>query len=217
MKASQIPARTIYDAVRIVLALLYTRFAWAYDAVAWLVSFGRWGEWQQVGMRALPAGPVLELGHGPGHLLRQRLLAGQPSIGLDRSPQMGRMALRRLRKAQLAARLVRAEAQALPFAVESFDGLLAAFPTEYILDRRTLAEARRVLRPGGALVVVAGVHITPHTLPERLLERLYRFTGETPPSPDTWTLPGDVDGLQLQVETVEAPGALVYRLTATKH
>lgn len=217
MKASQILARTVHGAVRIVLDLLYTRCAWGYDAVAWLVSFGRWREWQQVGLLALPAGPVLELGHGPGHLLRQRLFAGLPSVGLDRSPQMGRMALRRLRKAQLAARLVRAEAQALPFAGETFDGLLATFPTEYILDRRTLAEARRVLRPGAALVVIAGVQIAPHTLPERLLERLYRFTGETPPSPDTWALPSDVDGLRLQVETVEAPGALVYRLTATKH
>ena len=216
MKASQGLACTVHSAVRSILNMLYTRFAWAYDAVAWLVSFGRWREWQQVGIQALPTGPVLELGHGPGHLLRQRLLAGQPSVGLDRSPQMGRMALRRLRKAQLKVQLARAEAQALPFASESFDGILATFPTEYILDRRTFAEARRVLRPGGALVVIVGVHIVPHNLPERLLERLYRFTGETPPSPDAWGLPSDIDGLRLQVETVEAPGALVYRLTATR-
>ncbi len=207
---------SVFRAVRFALELLYTRFAWAYDAVAWGVSFGRWREWQQAGLRALPPGPVLELGHGPGHLLRQRLLAGQSTVGLDRSRQMGKMALRRLRMAQLEAQLVRAEAQALPFAGEAFDGMLATFPTEYILDRRTMAEVARVLRPGGALVVIAGVRIVPHSLPERMLDQLYRITGETPPSPDTWALPQEVDGLRLQVETVEAPGAHVYRLTATR-
>jgi len=202
--------------VRLGLELLYTRFAWAYDAVAWAVSFGRWRAWQQVGIGALPEGRVLELGHGPGHLLRQRLLTGQPTIGLDRSPQMGRIALRRLREADLEPPLVRAEAQVLPFASESFAAILATFPTEYILDPKTHSEAARVLRPGGSLVILAGVRIAPHNLPERLLQWLYRVTGETPPAPDTWTLPADGHGLRWAVDSVEAPGAHVYRAIASK-
>lgn len=216
MKASPAFSRAVQRAVRFVLELLYTRFAWAYDAVAWMVSFGRWHDWQQTGIRALPAGPVLELGHGPGHLVRQRLRARQPIVGLDRSPQMGRLAQRRLRQARLPAPLVRAEAQALPFAAGSFAAMLATFPTEYILDRRTLCEAERVLRPAGSLVVVAGVHIAAHSLPDRLLDLLYRFTGEAPPSAETWSLPPEIEGLQVQIETIAAPGAHVYRLTATK-
>jgi len=202
--------------VRCFLELLYTRGSWAYDAVAWIVSFGNWRTWQQAGVRLMPAGPILELGHGPGHLLRQRLAAGQPVVGLDRSRQMGRIARRRLRKQGVATPLVRAEAQALPFAAESFDGVLATFPSEYILDRRTLREAWRVLRPGTALVVVAGVRIVPRGLPGRLLEQLYRVTGETPPAPETWGLPAEAEGLQLRVETIATAGADVYRLTATK-
>ena len=216
MRSSQILFGVLQHLVRLALELLYTRFAWAYDAVAWAVSFGRWRAWQQVGVRALPVGRVLELGHGPGHLLQQRLLTGQPTIGLDRSPQMGRLARRRLRRAHFEPPLVRAEAQAMPFAAESCAAILATFPTEYILDPRTLDESRRVLRPGGRLIVVAGVRITPNNLPDRLLQLLYRITGESPPPSDAWRLPTEVEGFHLQVESVEAPGARVFLLTAER-
>ena len=217
MRSSQILFGVLQHLVRLALELLYTRFAWAYDAVAWAVSFGRWRAWQQVGVDALPVGRVLELGHGPGHLLRQRLLTGQSTIGLDRSPQMGRIARRRLRKVRIESPLVRAEAQSMPFAAESFAAILATFPTEYILDPRTLDESRRVLRPGGRLIVVIGVRITPNNLPDRLLQLLYRFTGESPPPSDTWRLPTGIEEFQLTLESVEAPGASISRLTAVRH
>jgi ubiquinone/menaquinone biosynthesis C-methylase UbiE len=215
---NEAPPRTglIPHTVRLFLELLYTRWSWAYDAVAWMVSFGKWRTWQQAGVRLMPAGPILELGHGPGHCLRQRLAAGQPVVGLDRSRQMGRIARRRLRKQGVGTPLVRAEAQALPFAAESFDGVLATFPSEYILDRSTLREAGRVLRPGTALVVVAGVRIAPHGVAGRLLALLYRISGETPPAPEGWGLPAEAEGLALRVETIASAGADVYRLTATK-
>jgi ubiquinone/menaquinone biosynthesis C-methylase UbiE len=214
------PARAalvlVHRVVRIALELLYTRFAWAYDAVAWAVSFGRWRAWQQVGVDALPDGRVLELGHGPGHLLRQRLLSGQPAIGLDRSPQMGRIARRRLSKVALEPQLVRADARRLPFVADAYAAILATFPTEYILDPLTLDECRRVLRPGCSLVVVAGVRINPRNLPDRLLQIVYRITGESPPAPETWTLPAADEGLRWSVASVEAPGAIVYRAIGSK-
>jgi ubiquinone/menaquinone biosynthesis C-methylase UbiE len=129
---------------------------------------------------------------------------------------MGRIARRRLRQAHVEPPLVRAEAQALPFAAESFAALLATFPTEYILDPRTLEESRRVLRPGGKLIVVAGVRITPDDPPDRLLQWVYRITGESPPASQTWSLPTELEGFQLRVESVEAPGASVLRLTAER-
>ena len=76
--------------------LLYHQFAWAYDAVSAAVSLGRWCDW---GMAALPflSGPrVLELGHGPGHLLAAMAGGEWRVTGLDLSPQMGFLARRRL-------------------------------------------------------------------------------------------------------------------------
>ncbi|MCJ7511673.1 MAG: methyltransferase domain-containing protein [Anaerolineales bacterium] len=208
--------RSVFWLVRIALGLLYTQFAWAYDLVAWLVSFGRWSDWQQTGLLVLPPGPVLELGHGPGHLLWRRLSQGQPSVGVDRSRQMGRIALRRLRRDRLPANVARAMAQALPFAGESFQAVLATFPTEYILDPLTLDEVRRVLRPGGILVIIAGVRIAPKSLPDRFLQGLYQLTGETPALPATWAQPFEAQGFRLQTEPVAAPAAEVLRIVATK-
>ena len=49
--------------------LLYHRFAWAYDFVATAVSVGMWNEWVLSIIPYLEGPKVLELGHGPGHLL----------------------------------------------------------------------------------------------------------------------------------------------------
>ena len=51
---------------------LYHGLAFAYDAVAVLVSFGQWVEWTKATLPFIEGTRLLELGHGPGHL--QRLL-----------------------------------------------------------------------------------------------------------------------------------------------
>ena len=87
---------------------------------------------------------MLELAHGPGHLLIALKTAGYQPIGIDLSPRMGRQAARRLRCARLDVPLVRCRAQALPFRSNSFDDAVATFPTNYILDLNTLREVARV-------------------------------------------------------------------------
>jgi len=167
---------------------LYRELAWSYDAVAWLVSRGLWRRWV---LAALPElrGRTLELGHGPGHL--QLALAGRPGpppLGLDASPQMGARAARRLAAAGHAPRLLRGLAQAIPLPASSVDTVVATFPAEYILDPRTHAEIRRVLAPGGRLVIVDGAQfagLAPDAgraagwlggLYERLVDLAYRLT-----------------------------------------
>lgn len=168
--------------IRWAFARFYRQFAWTYDAVAALVSGGRWRDWS---LAALPhlRGRVLELGCGTGNV--QRALAARPEfpapIGLDASPQMLALTGRKLARAGLGARLVRADARALPFPPARFDCLVATFPSEYILDPATLAEARRALRPDGRLVVVLAAQFADDSPLQRATALAYRITLQRSP------------------------------------
>ena len=167
--------------VRWAFARFYREFAWTYDTVAGAVSAGRWGAW---GRAVLPYlhGRVLELGCGTGNL--QRALADQGehwAIGLDASPQMLTITRRKLVISGRSGHLARAVAQALPFSATSFDSVVATFPTEYIIDVATLAELRRVLRPGGRVVVALAAAFSSDGLYQRLIDLLYRATLQRSP------------------------------------
>ncbi len=165
-------------ALRLFFRLLYGPFAWTYDGVAWAVSRGKWRAWGAAVLPFIPGGPVLELAHGPGHLLLRLARQGLQPVGLDLSRQMGALAYRRLRRAGLSPRLVRARAQRLPFPDATFRAVVATFPTEFILDPATAQEAARVLSQGGTVVVVPVAVPGGRGLLARALRFLYRVTGQ---------------------------------------
>jgi ubiquinone/menaquinone biosynthesis C-methylase UbiE len=137
------------------LQRLYQEFAWAYDGVAWLVSLGRWTAWGEAVLPFLKGERVLEVGCGTGRLLA-RLMQDRQAWGIDPSSAMLRRARRRLRRQGLP-RLCRACAQALPFPGGTFDTVVSVFPTAYLYDPACWAEFRRVLAPGGRVLVVHSV------------------------------------------------------------
>jgi ubiquinone/menaquinone biosynthesis C-methylase UbiE len=157
---------------------LYHSLAFAYDLVAAAVSLGQWNDWGSQALAFVQGERLLELGHGPGYLLRSLRARGYRAVGLDESRQMGRLARRRLQKhGYLETSQVRSLVQRMPFSRASFDTLFSIFPSEYIFDQETLAEARRVLAPSGRLVVLpAGWPANP------VLNWLFRITGESPSS-----------------------------------
>jgi ubiquinone/menaquinone biosynthesis C-methylase UbiE len=168
--------------IRWAFARFYREFAWSYDAVAAAVSGGRWNAW---GRAVLPylRGQVLELGCGTGNVqsaLAADLWEPRP-IGLDASPQMLALTRRKLARAGRSGNLVRAVAQAIPLSSTSLDTIVATFPTEYIIDRSTLAEVRRVLRPHGRLVVALAASFSTDGLYQRLVDILYRITLQRSP------------------------------------
>jgi len=96
---------------------------------------------------------ILDLGCGTGLMLAY-LNSRHWSVGLDFSP----LALVFSRRRGLQ-RLVQADAERLPVAPESFDLITALDLTEHVeRDDLLLAEAHRVLRPGGGLVLSVPAH-----------------------------------------------------------
>lgn len=165
---------------------LYHAFAWGYDLVASVVSMGQWQRWVQASESLISGKQVLELGFGPGHLQTRLHRSGLQVTGLDESAQMASQAHRRLRKLSYAPRLVRGLAQQLPFVDQSFECVVATFPTLYITHPDSLAEIYRVLKtPTGAsgcrLVVLMAAWITGNRFSDRVLRTLFRVTNQTPP------------------------------------
>ncbi|MGW8251384.1 MAG: class I SAM-dependent methyltransferase [Anaerolineales bacterium] len=164
--------------------LLYNQLSWSYDLIADIVSLGSWRKWATIALPDLPASPVLELGHGPGHLQVELLSAGKRSFAIDSSWQMNRRAYLRLARKNLPNNIVNGYAQSLPFPKAAFEHVVATFPTEYIFQPQALSEVRRVLRSEGTLVIVPAAILTGKGLAVRALRLIYRITGQAPDSFD---------------------------------
>ena len=92
---------------------------------------------------------ILELGCGSGEFTRRVVGSAPRLIALDLSAEL----LERARRAASgAAAFVRADAQHLPFAPQTFDGVYGCSVLHHLDVETTLREIRRVLRVGGRLV-----------------------------------------------------------------
>ncbi len=91
-------------------------------------------------------GPCLDLGCGGGQYFAALAATGRTVVGLDRSADQLRFARGRSR------RIVQADAAALPFADSTFPAVAAIWISTDVDDlTAVLAEASRVLTPGGVL------------------------------------------------------------------
>ncbi|WP_426315053.1 class I SAM-dependent methyltransferase [Methylobacterium fujisawaense] len=99
----------------------------------------------------LPGKRILDIGCGPGALARRLADAGAAVTGID----PGGAALARARETVPEARFESATGEALPFPDAGFDGAVMLNALHHVPDpAAALAEAARVLVPGGRLVVV---------------------------------------------------------------
>lgn len=119
----------------------------------------------------LPGGTqVLDIGCGTGALAQESDMHGWQAAGVDLSPGM-------CAQARQAMRLVAAaDAQALPFADETFGGIFSSLMLQWAeRPSPVLREMRRVLKPGGYAVVT--------TLVDGTLKELAKAFAELDDSP----------------------------------
>jgi ubiquinone/menaquinone biosynthesis C-methylase UbiE len=103
---------------------------------------------------------ILDVGCGSGPLVADLKERGASVAGLDASPAMIRLARERL--GDDAELKVADLTQPLPYDDEAFDDALAVLVLHYLEDwSGPLTELRRVLKPGGRLVVVVNHPVIP--------------------------------------------------------
>jgi SAM-dependent methyltransferase len=160
-------------------------------------SFRRQGaDWDEMRALNLPAaavehalldavgprpGRLLDIGAGTGRLLELLAPRVDSALGIDASRAMLALARSRLAKQELAHCAVRqADMYRLPLSDAGFDTVVMQMVLHYAEDpAAALAEAARMLRPGGRLIVI---DLAPHDrsdLTERLAHRWPGFTDAT--------------------------------------
>ena len=202
--------------VKLGFHLLYHQFAFTYDAVAWWVSLGQWPAWTRTALKRVRGPRVLEIGHGPGHLLIALARSGTlRPIGIDLSPDMIRLARKNIQQARVNVPQVQCRVQALPFRAGTFDSVVSTFPTDYIVDRATLREVQRVTNERGRLIVVVGAQLIGRAPSKRFIEWLYRITGQRSTDFDETAI-FDQLGMPARIETELVGASTVTLIVADK-
>lgn len=166
----------------------YDRIAPIYDALEWMMEWRarRWRHdlWSRVG-----AGRILELGAGTGKNIPY-YPEGCEILATDISDKMLARARRRAQRLNARVQLELGDVQALPYPAASFDVVVATFLFCSVPDPIAgLAEAKRVLEPGGQLLLLE------HVLSRRLgLRRAMRWFD---------TVPVHIWGAHIDRDTVE--------------
>ena len=102
-----------------------------------------------------PVGRLLDVGTGTGRMIELLGPAAAQAIGIDKSSEMLRLARVKLEAAGIPSSLRQADMYALPLAEGSADSVVVHQVLHYAQNpAAAVAEAARVLRPGGRLLVV---------------------------------------------------------------
>jgi ubiquinone/menaquinone biosynthesis C-methylase UbiE len=129
-----------------------------YDAVMWPFERAAIGEWRRR-LTEAASGRVLEIASGTGAQFRWYAPDAEVTA-LEPDASMRERARRRAARAAARVTVVDGRAERLPFADASFDVAVSAFALCTVTDpAAALAELRRVLVPGGALLLLEHVHL----------------------------------------------------------
>jgi len=195
---------------------LYTLVASIYDLRVRL--FFRWRKAALRALRPRPGDTVLDLACGTGLNFRHIVKWIGPEgriVGVDCTRAMLKQARRKLaRRRWDGVALVEGDATSLPLASDSCDAVLCSYGMAIIPDyRRAIAEAVRVLKPGGRLVMLEPKRGS--ALWARIVTPLVAFSGLGAVHLDRrpWE---ELPGLLEHVSRRDYLGGLVYIAGGTK-
>ena len=142
------------------VAAMFDGVARRYDIVNDLLSLGRTKAWRRAATQIIAPAPgmkILDLATGPGSSSEPLHKAGATVFSTDFSE--GMLAQGRISRPYL--NFSKADALNLPFEAESFDLTTISFGLRNTVDyAKALAEALRVTKPGGRIVVMEFSHPT---------------------------------------------------------
>lgn len=131
----------------------YTVAARVYD---FLLKFSLpfWKRWLDQALPYIRGRQVLEVSFGTGYLLT-KIAPNYEAYGIDYNLSMVQITRNNLESKNLAAGLSQADVEHLPFTTGFFDTVVNTMAfTGYPDGAKALAEIKRVLRPGGILVII---------------------------------------------------------------
>jgi demethylmenaquinone methyltransferase/2-methoxy-6-polyprenyl-1,4-benzoquinol methylase len=142
------------------VAAMFDAVAQRYDLVNDLLSLGQTKVWRKVATTIIDPKPgmvILDLAAGPGSSSEPLFKAGATVFATDFSEGM----LAQGRKVRPYLTFSKADALNLPFEANSFDVVTISYGLRNTADvDKALAEALRVSKPGGRMVVVEFSHPT---------------------------------------------------------
>lgn len=126
---------------------------------------------------------VLDVGCGTGVVAITAARVGARVSGLDLTPQLLEEARENARIADRQITWTEGDAEALPYPDASFDVVLSQFGHMFApRPEATVAEMRRVLKPGGRIAIATWP-------PEHVIGRLFAFIGRHSPPPPPGAAP----------------------------
>lgn len=160
------------------VANMFDDIAVKYDFLNRFLSMGIDVQWRRKAIKRLEKEAPQQLldvatGTGDVALMAYKILSPEKITGVDISTGMLKIGREKVAKAGLSdhIELLEADSAQLPFADNSFDAITVAFGVRNFQDlEKGLTEMRRVLKPGGRLVVLE--FSRPHNA---VFKGLYRF------------------------------------------
>ena len=172
------------------VAAMFDGVAKRYDLVNDLLSLGRTKAWRKAATKIIAPAPgmqILDLAAGPGSSSEPLHKAGATVFATDFSEGMLAVG----RKSRPYLNFSKADALNLPFEENRFDVVTISYGLRNTVDYpKALAEARRVTKPGGRMVVVEFSHPTWRPFrtiyTEYLMKALPAFARKTSSNPDAY-------------------------------
>jgi ArsR family transcriptional regulator len=158
-------------------------------------------------------GDLVDVGTGTGRMIELLGPRAHSALGLDRNPEMLRLARNRIDASGLAnARVQAGDMYGLPLAAAACDTLLLHQVLHYADNpAAAIAEAARVLRPGGRLLVI---DLMPHTREELRQERRHLRLGFVDDAVLGWMAEAGLQGTvaaRLPAEAEDQLGVALWR------